>query len=132
MSPQPLVLISDDEPLLVRALSRRLKGAGFSFVWDTTGERVLELARDTQPDVIILDVNQHLDGRDLLAKLKHDPRTSHIRVIMLSARDDEHTRHTCLELGAEDFESKPFNVTFVNKVTRLAEAAQQSKHTAEA
>ena len=118
----PLVLIADDEPLLVRALARSLKAAGLTFIWDTTSERVQELARDQQPDVIILDVNQKIDGRDLLAALKQDPITSHIKVIMLSARDDQPTRHTCFELGADDYEVKPFDITFVRKISRMVDA----------
>ena len=61
--------------------------------------QVLELAVRHQPAVIILDLKQHVDGRDLLAALKRDPRTKDIKVLVLSAIEDQFTRHVCLELG---------------------------------
>ena len=117
---RPTVLIADDEPLIVAALSRMIRRAGMSFISDTTGTHVLEMARTHQPAVIILDVRQRVDGRDLLMKLKKDPLTREIKVLMLSADEDQFTRHVCLELGAEDYEVKPFDVCFVNKLARLA------------
>ncbi len=117
---KPTILIADDAPLVVRALARSLRKAGLSFITDTSGERVHELAVEHQPDVIILDVRQNVDGRDLLARLKRDPNTRHLKVVMLSAVDDQFTRRLCLELGADDNELKPFDETFVRKIARLA------------
>jgi two-component system, OmpR family, response regulator AdeR len=122
-SHQPTVLISDDEPLVVSALARSFRRAGLSFISDTTSEHVFELARAHQPDVIVLDVNQKIDGRDLLARLKADPETRDLKVLMLSAIDDQFTRVLCLQLGAEDYDIKPFDFGFVNKVARLAGVA---------
>ena len=67
--PSPVVLIADDEPLLVSALVREARRSGLTSVSDTTSERVLELAREHRPAVIILDIHQNQDGRDLLAQL---------------------------------------------------------------
>lgn len=124
MNRRPTVLISDDEPLFVSALARQARWAGMSFIADTTSERVHELARSQRPDVIILDVNQRIDGRDLLAKLKKDPETRDIKVIMLSGHEDQFLRHTCLELGAEDYDVKPFDPCFIAKVARMAGVEQ--------
>jgi len=96
MSEKPTILIADDEPV------------------------VLELAAKHQPAVIILDLKQHVDGRDLLASLKRDPRTRNIKVLVLSAIEDQFTRHVCLELGADDYDVKPFDPSFMSKVARMA------------
>lgn len=123
----PVVLISDDEPLIVSALAREAKRSGLTCISDTTSERVLELARQHRPAVIILDINQHQDGRDLLAQLKQDPATRDCKVIILSGVEDQFTRHVCFELGADDYEVKPFDPTFMTRVARLATAVARAR-----
>jgi two-component system response regulator AdeR len=118
--PRPTVLICDDEPLIVSALARQAKQHGLSFIVDTTSEHVQALARAHQPAVIILDVHQIKDGRDLLARLKDDPATRELKVVMLSGEEDQHVRRTCLELGAADYEVKPPGPIFMRKVARMA------------
>jgi DNA-binding response OmpR family regulator len=116
---RPTVLIADDEPLVVSALARSLRRAGFSFISDTTSEHVFQLAKDHQPALIVLDIHQKIDGRDLLAQLKKDPATRDIKVVVLSGVDDQFTRVLCLELGAEDYDVKPFDFTFISKLERM-------------
>ncbi|AGC48188.1 response regulator [Myxococcus stipitatus DSM 14675] len=123
----PVVLISDDEPLVVSALAREAKRSGLTCISDTTSERVLELARMHRPAVIILDINQHQDGRDLLAQLKQDPATRDCKVIILSGVEDQFTRHVCFELGADDYEVKPFDPTFMTRVARLATTVSRTR-----
>ncbi len=118
--PSPVVLIADDEPLVVSALAREARRSGLSSVADTTSEHVLELARKHRPAVIILDIHQNQDGRDLLAQLKQDPDTRECKVIILSGVEDQYTRHVCFELGADAYEVKPFDHTFMTRVARLA------------
>ncbi|MBI3184005.1 MAG: response regulator [Myxococcales bacterium] len=119
MKPAPTVLISDDEPHIVHALARLFRRAGLQTIGDTS-QSVCELARHHQPDLIVLDVNQRIDGRDLLAALKRDPLTRHLKVLMLSAIEDQYTRLVCFQLGAEDYEVKPFDQSFVRKIARMA------------
>ena len=125
MSEKPTILIADDEPGVVAALAREARRAGLSYITDTTSQQVLELAVKHQPAVIILDLKQHVDGRDLLAALKRDPRTRDIKVLVLSAIEDQFTRHVCLELGADDYDVKPFDPSFMSKVARLAGAGER-------
>lgn len=117
---RPTILIADDEPGVVAALAREARRAGLSYITDTTSQYVLDLARQHRPAVIILDLKQHVDGRDLLATLKRDPLTRDCKVLILSAIEDQFTRHTCLELGAADYDVKPFDPCFMTKVRRLA------------
>ena len=123
----PTVLISDDEPLVVSALAREAKRSGLVCVSDTTSENVMELARKHRPAVIILDINQNQDGRDLLAQLKKDPVTRDCKVIMLSGVEDQFTRHVCFELGADDYEVKPCDPTFMTRVARLASSVARPR-----
>ena len=116
----PTILISDDEPLVISALGREARRQGLTCVSDSTGTQVLELARTHKPAVIILDIHQHVDGRDLLARLKKDPDTRDCKVIILTGVDDQFTRHLCFELGAEDYEVKPFDPMFMKRVARMA------------
>ena len=118
---RPTVLISDDEPLLVSALSREARKAGLDPVSDTTSD-VVALARQHHPDVILLDLRQKVDGRDLLASLKRDPQTSKLKVIVLSGIEDQLMRLNCLELGADDYAVKPFDPAFLARVARIAAA----------
>lgn len=115
---RPVVLISDDEPALVSALCREARRVGLEPVSDITSD-VVTLARQCHPDVILLDVHQRIDGRDLLVSLKNDPETRDVKVVILSATEDQHVRHTCLELGAEDYAIKPFDPTFLRRVARM-------------
>lgn len=119
---KPMVLIADDEPLVVSAFAREARRNGLDVVTDSSSERVIDLARECKPDLIILDVRQKIDGRVLLARLKRDPATRDIRVLMLSAAEDQLTRHMCLNLGAVDYEVKPMDAGFMCKVLRLVGA----------
>ncbi len=114
----PTILVSDDEPLLVNALKREARRFGIDVIIDTKSN-VVELAQAQRPDLIVLDIHQSLDGRDLLAALKKNPQTRDVPVIMLSANEDQFIRHCCFELGACDYEVKPFDPSFLRKVARM-------------
>jgi DNA-binding response OmpR family regulator len=127
MTRQPTVLISDDNPLVAKALFRLMRSAGFAAMVDTTSRNVFDLAKEHQPEVIILDINQAIDGRDLLAQIKKDPATKHLRVVMLTGNDDQFTRRLCLELGADEYAIKPFDPIFAVKVARMVREAMQAR-----
>jgi DNA-binding response OmpR family regulator len=121
---KPIVLIADDEPRIAFAIAREASRVGLFPMTDVSSKNVLELAKKHHPAVIILDVMQRIDGRDLLAQLKSDPETKDIKVVMLSAIEDQFTRHLCLGLGADDYAVKPFDSTFMIRVARLAGVSQ--------
>src|SRR5262245_9952587 len=123
----PTVLIADDEPIFASLLARQMRAVGLSVITDTTSQHVLDLARTHQPDLIILDINQRIDGRDLLARLKKDPATRELRVVVLTAHDDDHLRATCMKLGAHAFAVKPYDFTMIQKIAMMArEAARKA------
>jgi two-component system, OmpR family, response regulator AdeR len=117
---KPKILISDDEPMMLSALSREAKLCGLAPIAEDSADRVQELARLENPDVIILDLRQNLDGRDVLARLKRDPATADVPVVVLTGVEDQFTRLVCLELGAHDYQTKPLDPTFMTRIARLA------------
>ena len=82
--------------------------------------QVMKLARSHHPDVIVLDLHQEVDGRELLADLKRDPSTCDIKVVMLTGEEDQLTRHECFHLGAEDYFTKPLDTLFFRRLGEIA------------
>ncbi len=102
------ILIVDDEPPIVEMVAYNLKRAKYEVVIARDGRQALALARQEQPDLIILDLMlPHLDGLDVCRILR---RERDVPIIMLTARDDEVDRVVGLELGADDYVVKPFSV----------------------
>ncbi len=104
------VLVIDDESDLLDLVSHHLRGAGFDVVTALRGEEGLELARSEGPDLIILDVMlPDLQGTEILKRLRQNPETASIPVILLTARGEETDRVVGFELGADDYVVKPFS-----------------------
>ena len=110
-SAAPTVLIVDDEKDLRHLLDFNLKQAGYRTVQAATGEEALaQVARHT-PHMILLDLNlPDVSGTEVAKRLKADPETREIPIIMLTARGGEADRIAGFELGAEDYVPKPFSV----------------------
>jgi two-component system, OmpR family, phosphate regulon response regulator PhoB len=105
------ILVIDDEPELVKLLDYNLSKAGYLVLSARDGESGLAAARKHAPDAIILDVMMPgLDGWEVCKRLRQDPSTSALPVLMLTAKADEGDRVLGLELGADDYVSKPFGV----------------------
>jgi len=102
------ILVVDDEQSITDLLEYNLQRNGYQVVVAHDGRRALRLARDEQPDLVILDLMlPGLDGLDVCRELR---REGSIPIIMLTARDDEVDRVVGLELGADDYVTKPFSV----------------------
>jgi len=123
---KPTILVVDDERDIRDLVSYHLTRSGFMVVTAADGERALEVVRETVPDLIVLDLMlPGMDGLDVCRLLRRDPRTSHVPVVMLTARDDETDVVTGLELGANDYVAKPFSPRIL--VARVR-AALRSAH----
>jgi phosphate regulon transcriptional regulator PhoB len=104
------VLIIDDETDLIELIRYNLEQNGFSVISATDGEKGLVLAARELPDLIVLDVMlPGMDGLEVCRKLKAEARTARIPVIMLTARGAEPDRVVGLEIGADDYVTKPFS-----------------------
>jgi DNA-binding response OmpR family regulator len=105
------VLIVEDEETLARNLSEKLKGEGFNVLTAKDGEEGLDKIRGEHPDLIVLDIMlPKLDGLSLCRIVRRDPVTSHIPIIMLTARGTEVDKIVGLESGADDYVVKPFGL----------------------
>lgn len=104
------VLVVDDEADIVDLISFNLQRQGLRVMTARDGITAVQLAKDAQPDLIVLDLM--LPGRDgfgVFKELQHDTRTSQIPVIMLTARGELDDKIAGLELGADDYVTKPFS-----------------------
>jgi two-component system alkaline phosphatase synthesis response regulator PhoP len=105
------VLVVDDESSIVELISYNLEREGFSVITAGDGGTAVTLARQEQPDLIILDVMLPVrDGLSVCRILQQDPATRRIPIIMLSARGEELDKVLGLELGADDYITKPFSL----------------------
>lgn len=106
----PKILVVDDEPDAVELISFNLKAAGFEVVSAGDGASALKLARLHVPSLVLLDVMlPEVDGLEVCKLLRRDPATAGIPVIMLTAKAAEIDRVLGLELGADDYVTKPFS-----------------------
>jgi two-component system alkaline phosphatase synthesis response regulator PhoP len=102
-----LILVVDDEPKIVKLARDYLEQAGFRVVVAAAGPMALTMARHERPDLIVLDLNlPGMDGLDVCRSLR---RESDVSIVMLTARVEETDRLIGLELGADDYISKPFS-----------------------
>lgn len=107
MEKDPLILLIDDEPQILRALKTILSANHFRISSATTGEEGLALAVAEQPDLVILDMTlPDMDGIEVCEQLRE---WSTVPIIVLSVRDDEKDKVTILDKGADDYLTKPFS-----------------------
>jgi two-component system alkaline phosphatase synthesis response regulator PhoP len=102
-----MILVVDDEPKIVKQARDYLERSGFRVVTAGDGKTALAQARHERPDLVVLDLNlPEMDGLDVCRALR---RESDVPIIMLTARVDETDRLIGLELGADDYITKPFS-----------------------
>lgn len=105
---QAKILIVDDEPKNRELLTVLLRLEGHLIMTANCGEAALEIVARTPPDLILLDVMMpNMDGYQVANKLKSDPDTKNIPIIMVTALDDRSSKLRGLDAGAEEFLSKP-------------------------
>lgn len=110
LTPPAHVLIVDDLEVNRDLLARRVKRLGHSHDFADSGRTALERMRASAFDLVLLDITMpEMDGYEALAQMKADPRLAHIPVVMVTAIDGVESVVRCLELGAEDYITKPFN-----------------------
>lgn len=126
------ILIVEDERDIVDLLRYNLKQENFEVDVVRNGADVLPRAVDNPPDLILLDLMlPEVDGLIVCRLLKNDPRTKKIPIVMLTAKADEQDRVTGLELGADDYITKPFSprevVLRINAVLRRLNAGNNDE-----
>ncbi len=120
------ILVADDEPQITRVVRGYLEQAGYRVVTAYDGEEALYLARREKPDLVVLDIQMpKVDGLEFTRRIRADRPA--IAIIMLTARVEETDRIVGLEMGADDYVTKPFSprelVARVKAVLRRTQAA---------
>jgi DNA-binding response OmpR family regulator len=123
------ILVVDDEPKIVRLVGDYLAKGGFSVATARSGDEALMRVRAETPDLVVLDLGlPGLDGLDVIRAIR---RSGELPIIILPARDDETDRIIGLELGADDYVTKPFSprelVARVRAVLRRHAGSRQSE-----
>ncbi|HEX7154113.1 MAG TPA: response regulator [Thermoanaerobaculia bacterium] len=109
-----LLLVVDDDASNRDVLSRRLKQQGHEVMTAGNGPEALQLMREHAFDVVLLDIMMpDMDGYEVLGHIKADPRLQDVPVIMISAIDEVRSVVRCIEAGAEDYLTKPFDPTLL-------------------
>ncbi|HAZ62696.1 MAG TPA: DNA-binding response regulator [Armatimonadetes bacterium] len=116
-----LILVVEDEPDLLELSRYNLAREGFQVIGVTSGEEALEVARQRLPDLVLLDLMlPGVSGLDVCRALKADARTQAIPIIMVTARAEDADVVLGLELGAEDYVTKPFSPRVLMARVRVA------------
>ncbi len=103
------ILVVDDEPVLVETIAYNLEQAGYAVITVADGASALEAAHREKPDLIILDVMlPEMDGLEVCRQLRREDHTATTPIMMLTAKSEEIDKVVGLEVGADDYVTKPF------------------------
>jgi two-component system alkaline phosphatase synthesis response regulator PhoP len=108
--PKEKILVVDDEEDILELLKYNLSREGYQVFCTTSGEKTLNLVKTETPDLIVLDLMlPGMDGLEVARRLKDNPHTKNVPIVMLTAKGEEADIVTGLELGADDYVTKPFS-----------------------
>ncbi len=127
----PRILIADDNTPNADLLEAHLDGSGFETRVVANGEETLAAARSWKPDLILLDVMMpKVSGFEVCRRLRQDPATRDIAILMVTALDQATDVETAVEAGTDDFITKPINKTeLLLRVRALLDSRQQPNET---
>jgi len=136
MPDKSIILVVDDEIISRHTVEILLTSEDYTLIFANNGEQALEKALATMPDLMLLDVMMPgMDGFEVCRRLRANPRLAELPVVMVTALDDQKSRLQGLEVGADDFMSKPFDraelrarvrtITRLNRYRRLIETEEQ-------
>ncbi len=130
---KPRILVVDDEPEAVELIEFNLKQSGYTVLTASDGAEALKKARSQPPDLIVLDVMlPEMDGFEICKTLRLDPGTVKVPIIMLTAKAAEIDRVLGLELGADDYLTKPFStrelLLRIKKILSRGQAPEQPEN----
>ncbi|MEQ9348305.1 MAG: response regulator [Thalassospira sp.] len=126
MNKRPKVLIAEDEETIVESLSFLMEKEGYEVSVATDGQTAIKMIAHDIPDMVLLDVMMPgCDGFEVVRAARADPRTKRIPIMMLTAKTREVDRRKGLELGVDDFVTKPFSTRdVVARVKALLERSE--------
>jgi DNA-binding response OmpR family regulator len=120
----PRILVIEDEELMLKTLGFRLKKDGYEVLSAMDGKQGLEILETTEVDMVITDIMlPFVSGLEIVSKIKSNPETKDLPVIILSGVGLEKIVLEAFELGADDFITKPFNLSELSvRVRKLGKA----------
>jgi DNA-binding response OmpR family regulator len=108
----PRVLIVDDNPVNAELLEAHLDGSGYDIRTETNGEDAVRAAKEWHPDVVLLDVMMpKVSGFEVCRRLREDPATARVGVLMVTALDQPTDIERAVDVGTDDFVTRPVNKT---------------------
>ena len=108
--PSPRLLLVEDDQALAELLEFRFKAEGYDVIATADGDEALLLASEQAPDLVVLDwMIEGTSGIEVCRRLRRNKLTAHVPIIMLTARESEDDRVRGLEIGADDYITKPFS-----------------------
>jgi two-component system, OmpR family, alkaline phosphatase synthesis response regulator PhoP len=127
------ILVVDDEEDILELVRYNLTKDGYKVTCVASGEAALASAKDQVPDLVVLDLMlPGVDGLDVCRALKADAKTAHVPIVMLTAKGEEADIVTGLELGADDYMTKPFSprvlLARIRSVLRKTSRAEGDDH----
>lgn len=129
MSVKPRIVVIEDEPEISRFLETSLEGQGYAVTIAPTGKDGIKIASAHPPDLIILDLGlPDMDGKAVIQSIRD---WSQLPIIILSARDQEAEKVTALELGADDYLTKPFGTAELSARIKVSLRHGSRKSTAQ-
>ncbi|MDP3921642.1 MAG: response regulator [Candidatus Omnitrophota bacterium] len=116
------VLFVDDEPMIVKIMKSRLEANNYEVFTALSGQEAIELALGQKPDLILLDILMpDLNGYEVCGRLKSNPRTKEIPVIMFTALQEDECKERSEEMGAVEIIRKPFVGDLVRAIRKVFE-----------
>ena len=124
--PPATVLVVDDDPVILKLLEVNFEMEGFQVVRAADGAEGLERAREMRPDIVVLDVMMpRMTGYEVAKALREDGDTAHIPIIFVTARAQSSDVEKGMELGVEDYVTKPFDpLDLIDRVNALLARTQ--------
>ena len=127
------ILVVDDEEDILELVRFNLSREGYEVLGAETGEKALEILKSRPVDLMVLDLMlPGIDGFSVAKRVKNDPRLGHVPIVMLTAKGSETDVVTGLQLGAEDYITKPFSprvlVARIHKILRRLDQAPEERN----
>lgn len=117
------ILVVEDQDSIRRMIEALVQGRGYEVVAVSSGVKAIDVAATDPPDLVLLDLMMpgQYDGFEVLQKLRADPGTKRIPIVIITAMDDEGSRRRATEAGATAYYTKPFSpIALLKEIDRLA------------
>lgn len=129
MNRDPIILVVDDEPYMIRLLQHHIERAGYRMIKATNGREALDRIREDKPGLVLMDVMMpEINGLEVLAEIRNEPATRDLPVIIMTANAQRFTREEAETAGVSAFLTKPFSPTqLMAEVRRQLEKSELSE-----